>query len=350
MSSLTEVAYASRKIIKFGGLGMGVFLLLWVGVGAAIKAYQRAHPPYVAPTVRFGVLDKIVFPQKEFQKRNFVAELPNDEFPKFKDQANVYVIYRPKSMVMALEFGKKTAALMDFTGEPQQISTGVYRFSDSARSSNLEMNVLESSFKMSYPYLTDQLLQNPEKMPSREEAISQAKAYLQRAEKLTPDLENGTQEVSFWKISYSGLQKVEGLSEANIVRVDFFRQNLADGITIVSTQPGESPVSVLVSGSTVNNKKIVEVNYKHVEVDTTDNSASTYPIKSVQTAFEELKAGNYWPASDSNSQDVVIRKVYLAYFEPVTLTQFLQPVYVFEGDNKNNFVGYVPAVSDNYAK
>ncbi len=350
MSSLTEVAYASRKIIKFGSLGMGVFLLLWVGIGAAIKAYQKAHPPYMAPTVRFGVLDKIVFPQKEFQKKNFVAELPNDEFPVFKDQANVYVIYRPKSPVMALEFGKRTAALMDFTNEAQQISTGVYRFTDNTQSRSLEMNVLESSFKMSYPYLTDQLLQNPEKMPSREEAISQAKAFLQKAEKLSPDLENGTQEVSFWKINYNGLQRVEGLSEANIVRVDFFREKLADGITIVSTNPQESPVSVLVSGSTVNSKKIVEVNYKHVEIDTAENSASTYPIKTVQQAFEELKAGNYWPASDGNGQDIVIRKVYLAYFEPVTLTQFLQPVYVFEGDNKNNFVGYVSAVSDSYAK
>ncbi len=329
---------------------MGVFLLLWVGIGAAIKAYQKAHPPYMAPTVRFGVLDKIVFPQKEFQKKNFRAELPNDEFPTFKDQANVYVVYRPKSPVRALEFGKRTAALMDFTDEPQQISTGVYRFSDHKQSRSLEMNVLEGSFKMSYPYLTDQLLQNPEKMPSREEAISQAKAFLQQVEKLSPDLENGTQEVSFWKINYDGLQRVEGLSEANIVRVDFFREKLADGITIVSTNPQESPVSVLVSGSTVNSKKIVEVNYRHADIDTAENSASTYPIKTVQQAFEELKAGNYWPASDSNTQDVIIRKVYLAYFEPVTLTQFLQPVYVFEGDSKNNFVGYVPAIIDSYAK
>lgn len=329
---------------------MGVFLLLWVGIGAAIKAYQKAHPPYMAPTVRFGVLDKIVFPQKEFQKKNFRAELPNDEFPTFKDQANVYVVYRPKSPVRALEFGKRTAALMDFTDEPQQISTGVYRFSDHKQSRSLEMNVLEGSFKMSYPYLTDQLLQNPEKMPSREEAISQAKAFLQQVEKLSPDLENGAQEVSFWKINYDGLQRVEGLSEANIVRVDFFREKLADGITIVSTNPQKSPVSVLVSGSTVNSKKIVEVNYKHADIDTAENSASTYPIKTVQQAFEELKAGNYWPASDSNTQDVIIRKVYLAYFEPVTLTQFLQPVYVFEGDSKNNFVGYVPAIIDSYAK
>jgi hypothetical protein len=36
----------------------------------------------------------------------------------------------------------------------------------------------------------------------------------------------------------------------------------------------------------------------------------------------------------------------LAYYEPVTLTQYLQPIYVFKGDN--NFIAYVPAISDKY--
>jgi len=40
---------------------------------------------------------------------------------------------------------------------------------------------------------------------------------------------------------------------------------------------------------------------------------------------------------------VTIRNIYLAYFEPVTLTNYLQPIFVFEGDN--NFVAYVPAIS-----
>ena len=112
--SLTSVAYTSRNVIKYGGVGLVGFLFFYWGMGLAIKAYQMAHPPYVAPTVRYGVIDKVFFPEKEFQKKEFVAELPNDAFPSYKDQANVYFIYRSKSIIGALDEGKKTAASMNF--------------------------------------------------------------------------------------------------------------------------------------------------------------------------------------------------------------------------------------------
>lgn len=210
------------------------------------------------------------------------------------------------------------------------------------------MNVLESSFKLSYPYLSDQMLLNPEQMPSREEAINTAKNYIQQAGKLSADLDVGEKKVSYWKINFDGLKAVDGLSEANLIRVDFFRKNLGDDVQVVSTEIGKASVSVLVSGSSVAAKKIVEVNYRHVEVDTSAASSSTYPIKTSEEAFADLKKGDYWPASDNDAKDVVIRKIYLAYFEPVNLTQFLQPVYVFEGDN--DFVAYVRAITDKYAK
>jgi len=324
------------------------FIFVWWGLVTAVKAWQAAHPPYVAPTVRFGILDKVVFPEKELSKKNFTAELANDKFPDYRDQANVYVIYRSKSAVGALEESKKTAALMSFNKEPREISTGNYLFNDTVSGRSLTMNVLESSFKLSYPYLSDQMLLNPEKMPSQDEAISSAKSFLQQIGKLSSDLDEGESKVSFWKISFDGLKEVGGLSEANIVRVDFFRKKLADDIQIVSTDIDKASVSVLVSGSSVAAKKIVEVNYKHVDVDTSAASASTYPIKTSEEAFSDLKSGDYWPASDIAKDSVVIRKIYLAYFEPVNLTQFLQPVYVFEGDG--GFVAYVRAITDKYAK
>jgi hypothetical protein len=348
MSSLTEVAYTSRRVIKYGGIGLVGFLFFWWGMTAAIKAYRTARPPYVAPTVRYGILDKVVFPQKEFQKKNFTVELPNDSFPKYKDQANVYVIYRSSSVVGALEESKKTAASMGFIGEPRELGTGIYLFNDTNSGRSLTMNVLESSFKLSYPYLTDQLLFNPGQMPSKEEAISSATNFLDQAGKMSPDLQEGEKKVSFWKINFDGLKEVNGLSEANIIRIDFNRKKLDNEVEVVSVEFDKAPVSILVSGSSVAAKKIVEVNYKHVNIDTSGASSSTYPIISSEEAFEDLKIGNYWPANDTQADKVTIRKIYLAYFEPINLTQFMQPIYLFEGDG--DFVAYVRAISDTYAK
>ena len=61
MNSLTQVAYVSRRIIKYGGVGLLGLMVVWWGLVAAVKAYQEAHPPYVAPSVRYGILPKIVF-------------------------------------------------------------------------------------------------------------------------------------------------------------------------------------------------------------------------------------------------------------------------------------------------
>ncbi len=347
MATLTYTAYISRKIIKYGGLVvLGIVVLYWIG-GIAWMAYLAAHPPYVAPTVRFGILPKIIFSQKNIDKnKTFTLELPNDAFPKFKDQANVYVIYRSKSVIGALEEAKKTAGLIGFKSQPVEQSTGIYQFKDANSNKTLTMNVLADSFKLTYDYLNDQMLLNPEAMPTKDEAITLAKAFLSQAGKLYKDLDEGDSKVSFWKIGFGALNEVKGLADANIVRVDFFRNQLNGERNIVSESLDKSSVSVLVSGSSVTDKKIVEVNYKYVNVD--DSAPSTYPIKTPQTAFNDMKAGYYWPATDVQASTVTIRKVSLAYFEPITPVQFLQPVYVFEGDG--GFVAYVPAITDKYTE
>jgi len=248
-------------------------------------------------------------------------------------------------LYLALDEAKKIAKELRFNGEPVEKSYGIYEFKDDSFNLTLTMNVIDGSFIVRYPYLNDQMLLNTEKVPDKTEAITAAKAYLDNANKLTPDLADGQQKVTFWKIEYDGLKSVPSQSEANVARVDFFRKNLAD-LKFVTANLNEAPVSILVSGSTVDNKKVVEVNYKYMPID--EQSFSTYPIKTNNEAMADLKSGNYWPASDSGGDDVTIRKMYLAYFEPVSLTNFLEPVYVFEGDN--NFVAYVQAITDKWVK
>lgn len=345
MSSLTNIAYTSRRIIKFGGIGLILFAVLWSVSAAAITAYKTAYPAYIAPTVKYGVLPKMIFPDKKFEKKTFTKELPNDAFPKFSDQSKVYVVYRSNRSFLALEEDTKTAKGLGFVDAPIEIQSNIYEFKNK-NNQTLTMNVTDGSFKLSYPYQNDQLLLNPDKVPNKAEAIDEASSFLRSANKLSDDLQNGEKVVTFWKISFDGLKAVEAQSEANAVRVDFFRKNVDTDFKIVTAEPERASVSVLVSGSTVASKKVIEVAYKYAPFDA--ESFSTYPIKTVEQAWTELMSGNYWPASDVSNNSVIIRKVILAYFEPVSLTNYMQPVYVFEGDGK--FVAYIPAVVDKYVK
>lgn len=341
--SLTYTAYVSRNIIKYGGASLVAFTVLWMITAGALKAYQAAHPPYIPPTVRYGKLPGIVFPEKQFDKSTFSLELPNDAKPKFSDQAKVYVVYRPNNSFLALEYDKKTAKDLGFSDEPTEIQQGVYEFKNNNLNKILTMNVLNGSFKISYPYLTDQLLLTPDHVPAKDEAIETASEFLKNANKFLPDLAEGEKKVSFWKIEFDGLKPVSSQAEAQVARVDFYRKNLED-LKIVTADLERAPVSILISGSLVENKKIIEVDYKYTTIDR--ESFSTYPIKTLDQALEELNNGNYWLASKTTPSNVVIRKIYLAYFEPVTLTNYMEPVFVFEGDG--GFMGYVPAVANSY--
>lgn len=342
--SLTQTAYTSRNLIKYGGVGLIAFVLLWSIGSLAVKAYKAAHPTKIAPTVKYGVLPANVFPDKEFTTKNFTFEFTNDETPIFDDQAKVFVIYRSSTEILALEEAKEIAADFGFSEEPTKTSDGVYQFGDSGTGKTLTMDVLQGDFSLSYPYSTDESIINPDDMPTKTKAIEIAENFLDSGGKYSSDLENGEKEVTYWKIGGGTIKSVTALSEANAIRVNFYREPIDDEYEIVSTENGEATVSILVSGSNSNDKKIIEADFKYATIDR--ESYSTYPIKDVDEAISELKNGNYWPSSDISANDVTIRSATLAYYEPVTLTQYLQPIYVFKGDN--NFVAYVTAITDKY--
>lgn len=339
MSSLTYTADISRKIIKYGGFGLITFVLLWSIASISIKAYQLAHPKYIPPTVRYGALPKIVFPEKQFEKKNFTFEFTNDKTPTFSDQSRVYILYRSTTKILALEEGKKIAKQFGFESEPVEVSEGIYEFKNEKTNKTLNINVLEGDFKLKYPYLQDQSILETKNVPNKTKATEIASSFLQSGNKYTDDLKEGEKKISYWKITDGTLTSVLAQSEANVVKVDFYRKNLEDKWQITSPQAGEASVSVLISGS-----QIVEANFKYADIDR--ESFSTYPIKTIEQAMNNLTAGNYWPSSDVNSKNVIIREVNLAYYEPITMTQYVQPIYVFKGDN--NFIAFVSAVTDKY--
>jgi hypothetical protein len=344
LMSLTRTAYTSRLLIKYGSVGIVLFAVLWSGVIAGIKAYKKAHPPYQPPTVRYGVLPKIVFPEKTFDKKSFVMEFPNDSAPGFGDQARVYVVFRPETRFLALEIDTQTARSLGFDGNPAEVSPGIYRFRNDNLNKTLTMNVLESSFKMEYPYLSDQLLLSNKRYLSTEDAIREANNFLRSGGKLTADLDEGNKQTKLFKIEMGSMKEVSSISEANAVKVDFYRKSFEGGEPILTANYNSASVSVLVSGSDTAGKRIIEADYKYVPIDR--ESYSTYPIKTAAQAIDDLKRGNYWPVKDIESNNATIRRMYLAYFEPITLTNYMQPIFVFEGDG--GFVAYVPAIVDKY--
>jgi hypothetical protein len=207
------------------------------------------------------------------------------------------------------------------------------------------MNVLNGNFSLSYDYLSDLTLVGINSAPNKDQAIAEAKAFLQRANVLTPDLAAGTQQVIHFKFNPPNLEQAMALSEADFALVNFFRTDL-EGIRILPPNPKKSLVSVLLSGSSDQQKRILEVNYTHFSINESDSC--TYPLKEIDQAWQDLQNNKAFLASFGQNYDgqVVIRKVYLGYFDPPDDQRFLEPIYVFEGDR--DFIAYIPALDPKF--
>jgi hypothetical protein len=66
----------------------------------------------------------------------------------------------------------------------------------------------------------------------------------------------------------------------------------------------------------------------------------------LKSAWNLLQAGDAYIVSGQNLTEAVIREVELAYYDSFALQKYLQPIYVFKGDQ--DFMAFVPAVSANY--
>lgn len=347
--SLTTVAANARKGIKFGGLFLVILPIFMIIISSTIKSIKKAHPVIKEPNVKYGIIPKIQFPDKKFEAKNIILELANDKLPNLGNQARVYVVFRTDKNFLALETETQTAKQLGFDSEAKLISPNTYEFSNN-NNQKLVVNILDGSFRLKYPYNEDQMLMTNYNMPDKTELIAKAKAFLNEAKKMPTDIKTAEPKVSYWKNDGSGLKQVSSQSEANMARIDFYRDAVYDEVKIMSTDINRAPISVLISGSNISGKDIVDIDYKYVSIDR--GSFATYPIKSTEEALTDLKNSKYWPVSDVAEKDVTIRKIYLAYFEPAVLTNFMEPIYVFEGDSKtgNKFVAYVSAVVDKFTK
>jgi len=347
MSQLTITSYYTRKTIKIGIIFLISFLLLKTGFKLVYSYWRKLHPlPPPPPNTAFGKLPAIAFPTESqgakpatFQLETIEGGLPT----KLPTTEKVYFIPQTSGRFLSLEKTTKFAKKLGFTSQPQKISEEIYQFKNSLASTTLTVNVLTENFHYQYNYLNDQSLINPPSIPQEPEATQIAKNFLQTIGKFNDDLENGVSRASYWKIETNYLVPAIAPADADFIKISFLPEKISDySVLPPNIQPGL--ISILISGINIQSQKIVEVRFTHFSAD--KEKFATYPLKTIQQAWEKLQAGKFFLASlekNQEKQTIKIRKIYLAYFDPSTPAHFLQPIFVFQGDN--NFYGYVPAVS-----
>ena len=345
MATLTEASITSRKTVRYIIYSIIGFIVLRIAFSSFVSLYKKLFPPPPTPaTVAFGKLPKLKLPERTNLNIQFSLETADGSLPVVPNLAKVYFMPKISSNLLSLDFASEKAKKLGFVSDAQQISESIYKFSSQNNPSSLETNIVTGSFSISYDLNADPspLSVRP---PQPELALTAIKSYLSSAALFPADL-SGPVEHKYLKTQAGGFVTALAQSDANLVRIDIFRKKY-DELPVLTNTPGEANIWFMVSGIKERGKEIIAGEYHYFPAD--ESQFATYPLKNSELAWQEFSNGKYFTASQGSTVEgdsIKIRKIYLAYFDAGVYAEFLQPIYVFEGDK--DFVGYVPAITDDF--
>jgi len=266
--------------------------------------------------------------------------------PEASVSANVYFMPKAGSNLLALSEAQDFAKRLGFSPTPisSPDNKNIYRFDDPELTlRHLWYDVVSSNFILRYDFQQDAGLFLNNEVPTAQEAQQEATLLLETYDLFPKDYKNGTVTVTFYQVNNNSLVPVGSQSQADAVRVDFYRPHIAS--TPVVTGASGGPISIVLSGSTNTSKRILQFTYTYWPVDY--QTTATYSLKTSAQAWQELQNGSaYIVQYPEHAQIITVRNIFLAYYDSFDPQTYLQPIFVFEGDE--GFIAYVPAVNPEY--
>lgn len=344
--TLTDLSYQVRKLLPFLVLFALIFLIIFYSF-KLFFIYLEANKPKLVITP--SVFGKINPPQikESTNSAGFTFSLDTVEGQPVTttDSAKVYFLpkqatrfgYREKIYLMAKTVGFSTEQIKYNLVD----STAVF---DDGRQ-KLTIDIGNFNFQYDGKPDLNSLPQAGSSIPSKKEIENKAIDFLRKIGRYPEELATGTTNIIYLKYN-PGLESyvnVENRNDANLVEVDFYRPNL-DGISVATPRFFNSQNYVILL---FKDSEYEVVKARMAFFEKSDSQFDLYPIKSGDLAWEELLNGKGMVvAATAGRKRVVIKKMFLSYFDPDVYQSFLQPIYVFLGDN--NFIGYVSAISNQY--
>lgn len=349
MSSLTEISIATKKFAFWSAIVFITFIILKIIIGIGIEMWKATHPtPILPPNVRF---DKLPFPKfsgiaTSSSGLKFSLENVEGKPPETTAAGKVYQMPKKLPTLLAADKAKKLAVKLNFPDPPEIVTSTYYRFTDPLdKLHTLEIDITTMNFKLKYDYTKKPEIFNHENTITKEQAVSEANNFIQPNNLFDESILKGiiTTDILKYNSTDQTFTTATSLSETNVIRVNYFRNDL-DDMKLLPAGFDKSYNYVLYTAANTPYPRLVEVNYSFWPISFDD--FATYPLKSSVSAWQDLVDGYAYVANIGNNSafnNIVIRKIYLSYYDSEEPQLYLQPIFVFEGDN--NFVAFVSAIS-----
>ncbi len=348
--TLTRAAYIGRRTIKFGAIAIVALMVGRTFLIAASGYWRATHPPAPPPpTVGFGVLPQIRLPEQDAANKpsSYTLETFNGQLPKFEDRAKVFLMLHASTSLLADQRIKEIAAGYGFVFAPTILNDRTYRWNKSAPlDSTLEMDLLDHNFTLTTNYLNKPELLGGQNLPDEVSALENVKSFINSGVSLSSDIATSSGSVTYLRSLGNEFIPAVSLSDADFAQVDIMRQPVDGKYQFYSPEGRKGIIHAVLSSSLGGSDSIVHAEYHYQAADYLQRH--TYPLRTVQNAWQLLQGGEGFIAVRGSDENIIIRDVYLGYYDDFEEQEYLQPIYVFEGDN--NFLGFVPAIDPRYVQ
>lgn len=326
--TLTQAAVFTKKgVVIFIGLVIlaGIFKLLF-DFGSNLYL-QYNPPPEAEPDLKFGKLPRINYPaSKSSSNYTYSLDTKTGNLPQNPKMIKIYFIPQAGVSLLSSERSKQLAEKLEFTGQSEVISATQIRVKNQADSSVvIDLPTGNLTFDRTKEIPTDNQVEGL--LPTPEDLVSDFRGYLGGAGLMKPQITSGRSNVV-----YSGPSR----AESDRATVSIWPNNL-DELSYVTPDYNHGLIKAVVTKH--GQVRYAKLDYYFWQID--ESSFATYPLRSVQQAYEELKGGNAYISIEPPAKQVSITDVSLGYYQSQDYTPYLQPVYVFSGPN---FAAYVTAV------
>lgn len=343
MPSLSIVRTDFRKILKWAGAILAVLICIFIvfKILMTIKNIVFPPPPPQA-TSTFGKLPVIDFPQNIQKDFTYEIDTLTGDLPSLPLLTNVYKMEERGPDLLAVYKASNQLAALKFNKTPQQISDFIYKWTSSEPPNQVivkDIRLDEFNLTSSYLNLESSIT---ERFESETEAKDRSIKFLQELNMNIEDLDQEKTKVEYQILKNGAINSTAKHFNSNIATVYFF-QKAKDEVPIVYPQGKNSSMRILIAAGSYKDW-VLEANYSNQKI---LEASSTYPLKSAEQALEDLKNKKAFILSHSGENtNIKIKNVYLALYSEGKLQKYLTPVIVFEGDN--NFIAYVPAITDEW--
>lgn len=345
--TLTEASYYSRKFAPFVVFVFVVLMIFFYSIKLFLLVVSLNQPKVTYINPIFKELKPPIIKNDATTSAGFSFVLDTiDGAPvSATETAQVFLLpqakfqfdYLPKVYVMAKTLGFDTEIVKHKLVNNEAV------FDDGTRHLAIDINTY--NFRYDYDFKKDTELIDTLKTPDQDEAENSAVNFLKSIDKYPDEFTKGKTNSIFMaydKIS-SSAAVVDNLQDANMIEIDFYRPDIGQYPVVSSSYFNSQNYVVMMV--TPNTTRIVSAQMKFF--DKSDTQIGVYPLITGQKAYEELLGGKaILVSSGTGKKDIIIKKMFLGYFDPDVYQDYLQPIYIFLGDD--NFVSYVPAVSRQY--